>query len=55
MKFLISDEVHQIYVPGRSCELRDVFIDTSGGFFGSLVYKLIYDRRRKHEQEKTVS
>lgn len=53
--YACSDEIHQLFVSGRSGELLDVFIDTSGGFIGSLVYKLIYDRRRKHEQEKTIS
>ena len=26
----ISDEIHQTFVPGRSGEIRDVLIDTSG-------------------------
>ena len=33
-----SDEVHQLFVPGRSCEIFDVFIDTMGSFVGSLLY-----------------
>ena len=53
--YACSDELHQLFVSGRSGELLDVFIDTTGGFVGSIVYKIIYDRRRKHEQEKTVS
>jgi VanZ family protein len=32
------DEIHQLFVLGRSCEFRDVIIDTSGGSIGSLVY-----------------
>lgn len=31
--YACSDELHQIFIPGRSGELRDVFIDT----FGSLL------------------
>ena len=39
--YSISDEVHQIFVPGRSCELLDIIIDTSGSFLGSsIIYKI---------------
>lgn len=36
--YACSDEVHQFFVIGRSCELKDVLIDTSGSFIGILVY-----------------
>jgi VanZ family protein len=26
--YAVTDEVHQAFVPGRSCELRDIIIDT---------------------------
>lgn len=32
--YAISDEIHQAFVPGRSCEIRDVFIDGAGVFWG---------------------
>lgn len=35
--YAISDEVHQQYISGRSCELRDVCIDTCGVLFGNLI------------------
>ena len=39
--YSISDEIHQIFVPGRSCELLDIIIDTSGSFLGSsILYKI---------------
>ena len=28
--YCVSDEIHQSFVPGRSCEFRDVCIDMSG-------------------------
>lgn len=31
------DEIHQYFVPGRSCQIRDVFIDTLGGCAGLLI------------------
>jgi len=39
--YACSDEMHQFFVSGRSCELRDVMIDTSGGSFGSLIYYMV--------------
>lgn len=32
--YAVSDEIHQLFVVGRSCELRDVIIDSSGAFLG---------------------
>jgi len=32
--YAITDEVHQYFVPGRSCEFRDVCIDGSGVLLG---------------------
>ena len=29
-----SDEIHQIFVPGRSCEWKDILIDSSGALLG---------------------
>ena len=44
--YACSDEIHQIFVKGRSCELLDICIDTLGGFIGSMFYKLIFNRRK---------
>ena len=35
--YAISDEIHQSYVPGRSCELRDMCIDAFGALLGVLL------------------
>ena len=35
--YAISDEVHQSFVPGRSCELRDMCIDACGALIGVLL------------------
>lgn len=40
--YAISDEVHQIFVPGRGCQVKDVIIDSAGAFVGILSYNLIY-------------
>ena len=39
--YAISDEVHQLFIPGRSGEVRDVFIDSSGAIIGIFSYVLI--------------
>ena len=39
--YSISDEVHQIYVLGRSCQIKDVIIDTIGSGVGIMIYYLI--------------
>ena len=39
--YAISDEYHQSFVPGRSAELRDVIIDTSGVIMGILIVLVI--------------
>ena len=35
--YAVSDEFHQSFVPGRSCELRDMAIDSSGVLLGVLL------------------
>lgn len=36
--YAISDEVHQLYVPGRSSEIKDVIIDSVGAAVGIGIY-----------------
>ncbi len=45
--YAITDEVHQFFVPGRSCEARDVAIDSCGVAAGVLIWLLIRKMRRK--------
>ena len=39
--YAVSDEIHQSFVPGRSCEFRDMMIDTSGALTGMLISMLL--------------
>ncbi|MBP1327364.1 VanZ family protein [Leucobacter exalbidus] len=41
-----SDELHQLLVPGRSGELRDVALDSVAGALGVLVVLFIYRLKR---------
>ena len=38
--YAASDEIHQRFVQGRSCELRDVLIDTCGVLLGVLIVNI---------------
>lgn len=38
--YACSDEIHQLFVKGRSCEVRDILIDTIGSLSGISVYYL---------------
>lgn len=35
--FAVSDELHQYFVPGRSCEIRDMLIDSSGALLATII------------------
>lgn len=35
--YACTDELHQIFVPGRSAQFRDVLIDTLGASFGAII------------------
>ena len=39
--YACTDEIHQIFVDGRSGELRDVLIDTSGAMLGTVIFILL--------------
>ena len=36
--YAVTDEIHQMFVPGRACMVGDVVIDSAGALFGILVY-----------------
>ena len=45
--YACSDEIHQLFVPGRSGEFRDVCIDTCGASFGILLVWCVIRVARK--------
>lgn len=49
--YAISDEIHQLYVPGRSGQVSDVLIDSSGGLVGILslvaIKSWLYKKRNR--------
>ena len=43
--YSISDEIHQLFISGRSCEIRDIIIDTIG-FSSSIVLLGLINRKK---------
>ena len=43
--YSISDEIHQLFVLGRSGEVRDVLIDTSGSFIGIYIFNKLFKKK----------
>lgn len=39
--YAISDEYHQSFIPGRSAQITDVLIDTSGVIFGIMIVLIV--------------
>ena len=50
--YAVSDEIHQIFVPGRAGQVMDVVIDSLGGIIGIAIYASVYSltigKRRIH-------
>ena len=38
--YSVSDEFHQLFIDGRSGEIRDILIDTIGSLVGIIIYKI---------------
>lgn len=52
--YAVSDEVHQIFVPGRSCELQDIITDTLGGIVGTAVFLFAWRIVRRIKYKRTA-
>lgn len=44
--YATSDEIHQIFAPGRACQIKDILIDSIGSITGIYLYKLISKRKK---------
>ncbi len=53
--YAVSDEIHQLYVPGRSGEIRDVLIDSAGVAVGCIIVLSVYQiiKRKKGVKKST--
>lgn len=43
--YAVSDEIHQIFVDGRSCEFRDILIDSCGSMLGIFIFSKIMKKK----------
>lgn len=43
--YAISDEIHQLFIPGRACQIKDILIDSVGSITGIYLYKLLIKRK----------
>ena len=50
--YACSDEFHQYFVPGRSCKFFDVCVDSTGTFFGALLFWGIFHLREQKRERK---
>lgn len=45
--YSVSDEIHQLFIDGRSGEVRDIIIDSSGSLMGIYSYYIIKNKSMK--------
>lgn len=50
--YAATDEIHQLFVPGRSGQVRDVLIDSCGAFIGVMLVTWMISRREKKRSTK---
>lgn len=43
--YAISDEIHQMFTPGRACQIKDILIDSVGSITGIYLFKLLKKRK----------
>jgi len=46
--YALSDEFHQLFVPGRAFELLDLALDNLGGLAGALLWHFTHTSRQAH-------
>ena len=51
--YACTDEFHQLFIPGRSGEFRDIMVDTAGGCIG-LCIMWIYTKMRYAEKQSNM-
>lgn len=47
--YAISDEIHQLFVPGRAGKITDVCIDSVGAAIGVLLLFILWKKRKKYD------
>lgn len=52
--YAITDEFHQMFIPGRSASYIDVLIDTAGGLTGASVMAIRYKIKHRIRSKKEI-
>lgn len=52
--YAITDEIHQLFIPGRSGEIRDVLIDSTGILLGVFIIYLLMRIKGMFKSGKTI-
>lgn len=50
--YALSDEIHQYFVPGRVCDIKDVALDVTGVFISAAMVCLFYELYRRKAAKK---
>ena len=52
--YAITDEIHQLFIQGRSCEFRDVCIDSLGVLTGIVLALIIFEICKKIKNKSII-
>ncbi len=52
--YACSDEIHQIFIPGRSGEIRDIVIDTCGAITGFLILLCLTVLKNRIKSKRSI-
>lgn len=50
--YAFSDELHQLFVPGRGCQLKDIIIDSAGSLSGIFLAKEYFRLSEKYNRRR---
>lgn len=53
--YAITDEIHQIFIPGRACQFSDMMVDLAGIVSGMFVFTILYLFTNKLINKKVLS
>ena len=51
--YAVTDEIHQHFIEGRSCQFSDWAIDTLGAVLGAIAFLILFAVIRKHITKKS--
>lgn len=50
--YAVTDEIHQIFIPNRACELKDYLVDTAGVVIGVFIFTILHILLTKYKRER---